>query len=330
MLTILGTDGRMPQLRASSRDRLAFVALALSVLLSACQREGDAGNTQTNLPAGTPAEPGPAAQPPAAVDASVSSQIAAKRRTLVADAVSAIQETKAALQLLAAGKSDDAIAALERATGKLDIILAADPNLALAPVDVRATVHDVIAAPETVTALRQRAEAALDEGRLQDARHMIGDLASEHVISVTNIPLATYPAAIKQAAALIHANRPAEAATVLETALSTLVVEDTVIPLPLVRAEALLDSSRPLAEKSQRTDGENDKLRRLLDAARLQIDLARALGYATKDDVEALSDELEIIRRKTEGQGYATGLFDRLKQLFEKAMRDARKPRVSA
>ena len=37
---------------------------------------------------------------------------------------------------------------------------------------------------------------------------MIADLASEHVISVTNIPLATYPAAIKQAAALIHANKP--------------------------------------------------------------------------------------------------------------------------
>ena len=201
MLTVRRTDARMPRLHVSSR-RLAFLALGMSVLLSACQREGDDADTQANLPAGTPAEPGRAAQPPTAMDASVSSQIAAKRRTLVADAVSAIQETEAALELLAAGKTDDAIAALERATGKLDIILAADPNLALAPVDVRAIVHDVIAAPEAVTALRQRAEAALDDGRLQDARHMIADLASEHVISVTSIPLATYPAAIKQAAAL--------------------------------------------------------------------------------------------------------------------------------
>ena len=156
---------------------------------------------------------------------------------------------------------------------------------------------------------------------------MIGDLASEHVISVTNIPLATYPAAIKQAAALLHANKPAEAATVLEAALSTLVVQDTVIPLPLVRAEALLDSSRPLAENPQRTAEENDQLRRLLDAARLQIELAKALGYATKDDLEALSDELKTIQRKTEGQGFGTGLFDRTKELFAKMRSDWIKPR---
>ena len=329
MLTNRRTNAKTPHIQVSSRRRLAFLALGTSVLLSACQREGDSTDAQANLPAETPAGSTSVAQPPTAADAGVSSQIAAKRRMLVEDAMSALQETKAALQLLAAGKANDAIAALERATGKLDIVLAADPNLALAPVDVRATVHDVIAAPEAVTALRQRAEAALDDGRLQDARHMISNLASEHVISVASIPLATYPAAIKQAAALIHANRPAEAAAILETALSTLVVEDTIIPLPLVRAEALLESARPLAEKPQRTAGENDQLRRLLDAARLQIELAQALGYATKDDLEALSDELKTIQRKTEGQGFATGLFDRIKALFAKTRSDASKPRAA-
>ena len=329
MPTIRRTDAKLPRDQVSSRRRLALLALGMSVLLPACQREGDNADAQANLPAGTQAESASVTQSPTAADASVSSQIAAKRRTLVADAVSALRETEAAVQLLAAAKASDAIAALERATGKLDIVLAADPDLALAPVDVRAIVHDVIAAPDAVTALRQRAEAALDDGRLQDARHMIADLASEHVISVTSIPLATYPAAIKQAAALIHADKPAEAAAALETALSTLVVEDTIIPLPLVRAEALLESARPLAEKPQRTAGENDRLRRLLDAARVQIELAQALGYATKDDLEALSDELKTIRRKTEGQGFATGLFDRIKRLFEKAKSDAIKPRAA-
>ena len=287
MPTIRRTDAKLPRDQVSSRRRLALLALGMSVLLPACQREGDNADAQANLPAGTQAESASVTQSPTAADASVSSQIAAKRRTLVADAVSALRETEAAVQLLAAAKASDAIAALERATGKLDIVLAADPDLALAPVDVRGSNYIMHDCPDAVTALRQRAEAALDDGRLQDARHMIADLASEHVISVTSIPLATYPAAIKQAAALIHADKPAEAAAALETALSTLVVEDTIIPLPLVRAEALLDSARPLAEKPQRTAGENDRLRRLLDAARVQIELAQALGYATKDDLEA-------------------------------------------
>ena len=327
MHTMRRTSARVSQLHVSSRHRLAFVALGMSVLVAACQREGNDAGTQANLAAEKPSESASGSKPPTAADASVSSQIAAKRRTLVADAVSAMQETEAALELLATAKTDEAIAALERATGKLDIILAADPSLALAPVDVRATLHDVMASPETVTALRKRAEAALDDGRLQDARHMIADLASEHVISVTSIPLATYPEAIKQAAALIHANNPDEAAAILETALSTLVVEDTIIPLPLVRAEALLDSARPLAEKAQRATGESDQLRRLLDAARVQIELAQALGYATKEDLDSLSDELKTIQRRTEGQGHATGLFDRIKALFAKTKTDASKPR---
>src|SRR4030095_10722007 len=111
-------------------------------------------------------------------------------------------------------------------------------------------------------------------------------------------------------AALLHADKPVEAAAILDTALSTLVIEDTVVPLPLVRAEAFLDSARPLAEKADRAPGGNDKLRSLLGSARVQIDLAQALGYATKDDLVALSEELKTIERKTAGQGHATGLFD--------------------
>ena len=63
----------------------------MSVLLPACQREGDNADAQANLPAGTQAESASVTQSPTTADASVSSQIAAKRRTLVADAVSALR-----------------------------------------------------------------------------------------------------------------------------------------------------------------------------------------------------------------------------------------------
>ena len=159
---------------------------------------------------------------------------------------------------------------------------------------------------------------------------MIGELASEHVISVTNIPLATYPLALKQAAALIHAGRTGEAVATLEAALSTLVVQKTIIPLPLLRAEVLLDEARPLAEKPQRNAAENDRLRRLLGAARRQMELARALGYATSNDIDALSDELTTIERRTEGQGSGTGLFDRIKSLFAKNRNSNKAPPEAA
>ena len=306
-------------------QRWTELALGLAILLPACSPGSDeAERTNATAPA---APPEASRQSDAATSlngaAGVADQIAAKRRTLIRDAIEALQETNNALGLLAAGNADQAREALARAIGKLEVVVTADPQLALAPVDVRAVVHDVAIAPAEVEAIRQQAEEALDQGRLQDARRLIADLASEHVISVTNIPLATYPLALRQAAALIHAGRTAEAVATLEAALGTLVIERTIIPLPLLRAEALLDDARPLAEKPQRSNEENDRLRRLVAAARQQIELARALGYATDADVDALSDELTTIERRTEGGGSGTGLFDRIKALFARLNREA-------
>ena len=308
---------------------LTGLAIGLATLLPACSPDSDEAE-RTNATASA-ALPEASQQSDAATSlngaAGVADQIAAKRRTLIRDAIEALQETNNALGLLAAGNADQAREALARAIGKLEVVVTADPQLALAPVDVRAVVHDVAIAPAEVEAIRQQAEEALDQGRLQDARRLIADLASEHVISVTNIPLATYPLALRQAAALIHAGRTAEAVATLETALGTLVIERTIIPLPLLRAEALLDDARPLAEKPQRSNEENDRLRRLLAAARQQIELARALGYATSADVDAFSDELTTIERRTEGQGSGTGLFDRIKALFARLNREAAEAR---
>jgi len=143
------------------------------------------------------------------------------------------------------------------------------------------------------------------------------------VITVTGLPLATYPAAIKQAAALVHDGKAAEAAGTLEAALSTLVVEETVIPLPLTRAEALLARARPLSEKSQRSADEKVRLQQLLRDAHGQLDLARALGYATKTDLDALYGALNAIERNAEGTQSGEGLFDRLKDLFGSASRNS-------
>ena len=302
----------------------AALALGLAMLLPACSREGDeAEPANATAPAPQASPPAGAAASPTAADARVAEQIAAKRRTLIGEAVEALQETRNALGLLAAGNADQAREALARATGKLEIALAADPQLALAPVEVRSIVHDVVIAPVEVEAIVGTAEEALDQGRLQDARRLISGLASEHVVSVTNIPLATYPLALKQAATLVQAGRTGEAVATLETAIATLVVETTIIPLPLLRAETLLDEARPVAEKPQRSAAENDRLRRLLAAARRQIELARVLGYATREDVDALIEELTTIDRRTEGQGAGSGLFDRIKAVFARLDREA-------
>ncbi len=73
------------------------------------------------------------------------------------------------------------ISALERATGKLELILARDPKLALAPTSVSAVAYDVYGSADAVKKAGQEAEDFLEEGKVQEARHILKGLASETV-----------------------------------------------------------------------------------------------------------------------------------------------------
>lgn len=301
------------------RKLLSTTALAGILLIApACSDSpGDAKAPRSST--SNAASPAPRSQTPA--------RGAADRRELLQDAVTALQETENALIAIDQNKQKEAIAALERATGKLEILLARTPTLALAPVDVTAVTYDVLGDVKDVEALREQAEEAIEQGRLQDARRLIGGLASETVVSTSNLPLATYPAAIKSAAALLAEGKPQEAKAVLQTALGTIVVRETIAPLPLARAQAAIGQARSLSEKANRSAAENARLRSLLATAREQVRFGQALGYATKRDMDGLIEAIDEIDEKTGGQKHGKGLLDRIDGLFDNA-RDASQPPV--
>lgn len=239
-----------------------------------------------------------------------------QRRKIIGEAQTALAETRDALEHLDNNKPEQALEALARATGKLEIIIAREPELALAPSDVKTTTYDIIGDIKAVRSIRRQAEDALEEGRVQVARRLLSDLASETVISVTNIPLATYPAAITYAAALIDDGQVEEAKKILSTALNTLVVTDTIVPLPVVAAEELLAEAEKLAEQNDRSESQNERLSELLSEARTELEFAQALGYGSKKDFRELYSQLDKIEKRTSGGKSGTGLFDRIKSLL--------------
>jgi hypothetical protein len=266
-----------------------------------------AGVLLSQAAAEAPPSVGPEAQP------GTERQTEAKRKALMAEATNAIRETENALKALDEGKSAPALAALERATGKLETILAREPRLALAASDVNVVTYDVQGGIEAVKKARDRAEELMDEGRLQEARRLMKNLASETVISVTNIPLATYPAAIKEAVRLIDQQKTDEAKRVLQTALNTLVITETVVPLPVVSAEASLKEAETLAEKKDRTSDDSRRLSKSLTEARKQLEFAAALGYGTKSDFDKMYTQLGEIEQKTSGNKSGAGFFAKIK-----------------
>jgi hypothetical protein len=269
-------------------------------------------------------------QAPAAIAARVAEKpaVPADRSRMIAEAVSALQETQNALVAIDRNQRSEALEALARATGKLEILLAREPRLALAPVDLTVVTRDVVGDQRTLESLRDRAEQSLEKGRLQEARRLIADLASETVVRVSSLPLATYPSALKSAAAQLERNQPDAAKATLQTALSTVVVEDTVVPLPLHRAEVALDAAKQLAEKANRTEEDNRRLASLLGRARQQIRLGQALGYGTEDQMRQLLAEVDQIQSRTSGQRNGRGFFDRIDAMFDRA-RESSQPRQS-
>lgn len=255
----------------------------------------------------------------AGVDAHADEKVAEKRKQVIEEAVVALLETRKAVRALNEQKPDDALAALEKATGKLDLVLARDPSLALAPVDVAVSTYDLLTTPEAIKKAKEEAEEALEDGKVQQVAEMLAVMKSEIVVSVTNIPLATYLKAIKAVAPLIDAGKNAEAKAALARALNTLLVTKHVIPLPIVRAGVMLKAADALAEKADRDDSENEELANLLQNARYQLHMGKALGYGDEDLYEELLSQVDEVEKKTEAGKSGRGFFKKIEASISKA-----------
>ncbi len=256
---------------------------------------------------------------PTDVQNEVARRSAEKRGQIIEDAVAALRESRSALTSLDENRKEAALESLAKAVGKLELVVAREPNLTLAPVDVDLAVYDLFASTETVAETIERAGKFLEDGMVQDARDLISDLASELVIGVTSIPLVTYPEAIKAVTPLVEAGKTQEAMRALEVALSTLVVIDTVVPLPELRTEMLIEDVERLARKDSRSESESKRLSAHLEEAREQLALGQALGYGSRDAFANLYRELEEIETKTARGEPGEGLFDDLRDALSRA-----------
>ena len=290
---------------------LSAAALSLVAAHGVPARGQEQSQSQAN-PAQEQSPTAKSAQPE--VEADVAKRADEERKKIVADAETALDQTKKALALLGDKKTQEALGALEVATGKLELILARDPKLALAPVDTGVVIRDLYADPNAVKDAIKEARRLLGDGEVQKARPLVSNLASEVVFQTTNLPLAAYPTAIKSAASLIAKSKVDEAKDTLQAALNTLVITEVAVPLPVLRAQVLLKDAEKLAEDDKRSEESNKSLAAQLDEARKQIRMAEALGYGKKADFEPIFEQIKEIEQKSSGGKSGKGWFDRIKK----------------
>lgn len=231
-------------------------------------------------------------------------------RALDRDALAAIDETRNALKSIEARRADEAKAAIERALGKLDLVLTRNPSAALAPVQAEVRVIDL--APSDPRAIREIARAAgraVDDRDYPRARALLDGLISEIRVRTYNIPLGTYPAALREASLLLDQKKPDDAGGVLRAALNSLVIVDRITPLPLILAQTAIEQAQ--AER----DRDKAAAQRHLAYARAELERARLLGYADKDpEYDTLNNEISELDRQLRGTGNTTSAFARLRE----------------
>jgi hypothetical protein len=224
------------------------------------------------------------------------------------DAIAAIEQTDSAIKAIAANNKNDAMAAIEAATGKINILLARNPASALIPVHVEVAVIDV--APEDVKAIDVIVQGATDatkQRHLPGARILLASLVSELRIHTTFLPLATYPVALQQSARLLDQGKNPDAGNVLLTAVNTLVIDDRVIPLPLILAQAAIE-----AAEAQRQN--KDAALALLQTARNETTRSQHLGYMSDDsEYKALDNDISALESAVKGPDNTSSMFSHLR-----------------
>ena len=225
------------------------------------------------------------------------------------EAITAIQETRRAVDAIAANKIEEAMQAIERATGKVGILLARNPAEALVPVDLEAKVIDT--APRDsieILEIAQNASLAFDELNFPDARTLLHALMSEVRVRIYDLPLATYPTALKDAARLLEQRKSADARSILLAALTTLVAIDQVMPIPLILArDAIKEAQAQLHNTAEAL--------KLLETARNELMRGRQLGYAGKaPEYVSLNDDISNLEKQLRSKEDTRSGFTRLKE----------------
>ncbi|HHC80201.1 MAG TPA: YfdX family protein [Flavobacteriia bacterium] len=248
--------------------------------------------------------------------AEVEKEIVKRKVALTNEALTTISETQSLLHEIDKGDKNNAIKKGKQLIGNLEILLAKDPTLALIPVDVTSQREEFVADIKTVRETVKLAQKAMNKGHYRVASDLLKDLRSEMVINTFLIPTATYPDAIKAAVILLEEDDKEAAKSVLQEVLNTVVIERTILPIPILNAEQMIIEAATIDKKGHE---DADKVLNLLKNADYQLQLAEEMGYGKKDkDFATLAKSIKTLKKSVTNKENSEQKFDSLKNDIRK------------
>ena len=231
------------------------------------------------------------------------------RQSVNEDVKTGLAKVQQAIPLLENGKPDEALKLLKEAIGSFDIALAANPNLGLTPVGSVTQVQELYTDPATINRQVKLAHDLLDKGEVQAARAVLIPLRSDIAESVSYLPMATYPVAIRLAVKEITDGHIDQAKDTLASAMNTVVVANQrIVPIPVLAARSLVDEASKM-DKSKKED-----VGKKLSAAEDQLQMAQLLGYPVQDspDYKQIKADINKLQAEVRGQNRVEKMYQDL------------------
>jgi tetratricopeptide (TPR) repeat protein len=244
---------------------------------------------------------------------------------IIKEAVESIDLVAQTIKLIDQKKKDDAIKTLEKAIGKIEVVLSNPKAPALIPVDAKVIVAQYLGDAYSAQNAVITSVALLQSQRVQEARRIVSALIDEIDFKTINLPLASYPSALKMAAKNLHDNKLDEAKKVLVTTLNTFVSITTITPIGILEAQDLIIAASKVAKENKELALSH------LSAAKEALKRSEALGYTSYSDTtyKMLNEEIRKVEKEIKGKNKAEKLFENLiekiKEFKEKALKTFKK-----
>lgn len=215
------------------------------------------------------------------------------------EALTCIKETNETLKALASGNLKKAKEQVQKAKMNAKKVMTKLPDIQYVLVNISVSSSDFISTIEQVDKLQSETKKAINKGLYQKASDLLGQMKSEIDITTVNMFFSIYPEKLEQVDSLLRRKKVSDAENILYGLLNSLEIKQIVLPLPVLRAEALVDQ----AAKSSKTN--NNVAVNLLKNADYQLQLADAMGYGNYDkEYLSLSKQIRnTIKNSQAGRG---------------------------
>jgi len=215
---------------------------------------------------------------------------AEETQKIVIEAVKAVEGTNKVLFLLLHNRIEEAKKELKALKSKMEE-LEKKYKVRRVPVDVVITeirgIEDLNKAKE----LNKAAKKVVRENDFVTGRFLLNILRNEIEITTSYLPIALYKKSVDLAYKFLEEGKVESAIEQLQVALGTIEVETTIIPRPLAIASILVEDASKLYKNDPKT------ALALLDEAKKQVKLAKALGYIkSEEEIKPLLKQIDELK----------------------------------